>query len=199
MVLVQLEHQVHVVRKVLLEPLIGGAAVGETLRGQGLHLVNLLKSKDRFHDVVDGTLGTTSTRWTDEKEIILSLQGKRSFSFPTASSDHPFSQCSRQPAHRGQSEAVALSTHDCGQRCAWPFQVHHRTDTHCSAPNRTHTDHIMRDRSIDHPVPRAFFFSCVYRPSHTLSSAWLKLDAILNFVCLLVFTKAIQFSLLGTS
>ena len=55
MVLVQLGHQVHVVRKVLLEPLIGGAAVGETLRGQDLHLVNLLEGKDRFHDVAGGT------------------------------------------------------------------------------------------------------------------------------------------------
>ena len=57
MVLVQLGHQVHVVRKVLLEPLIGGAAVGETLRGQDLHLVNLLEDKDRFHDVAGGTAG----------------------------------------------------------------------------------------------------------------------------------------------
>ena len=46
--------QVHVVQQVLLEPLIGRAEVGETLRGRDLHLVNLLDGQDCFHGVVDG-------------------------------------------------------------------------------------------------------------------------------------------------
>ena len=37
----------------LLEPLIGGADIGETLRGPDLHLVNLLEGQDRFHEVVE--------------------------------------------------------------------------------------------------------------------------------------------------
>ena len=46
--------QVHVVRQVLLEPLICGAEVGETIRWRDLHLVNPLEGQDRFHRVVDG-------------------------------------------------------------------------------------------------------------------------------------------------
>ena len=45
---------IHAVRQVLLEPLIGGADVGETLRGPDLHLVNLLEGQDRFNEVVEG-------------------------------------------------------------------------------------------------------------------------------------------------
>ena len=45
---------IHAVRQVLLEPLIGGADTGETLRRPDLHLVNLLEGQDRFHDVVEG-------------------------------------------------------------------------------------------------------------------------------------------------
>ena len=46
--------QVHVIRQVLLEPLICGAEVRETIRGRDLHLVNLLDGQDCFHGVVDG-------------------------------------------------------------------------------------------------------------------------------------------------
>ena len=45
--------QVHVVRQVLLEPLICGAEVGETIRGRDLHLVNLLEGHGAARHQVD--------------------------------------------------------------------------------------------------------------------------------------------------
>ena len=53
-VLAQLGGQIRVVGQVLLNPLIGGADVGETLRGRDLHLGNLFEGQDLSHDVVEG-------------------------------------------------------------------------------------------------------------------------------------------------
>ena len=58
---VQLGVQIRVVGQVLLEPLIGGADVGETLRGRDLHLLNLLEGQDCFTMLLREQRGTTST------------------------------------------------------------------------------------------------------------------------------------------
>ena len=52
--LVQLGGQIHVVEQVLLDPSIGGADIGETLRGRDLHLDNLFEGQDLSHEVVEG-------------------------------------------------------------------------------------------------------------------------------------------------
>ena len=60
-VLVRLGDQIHVVGQVLLEPLIGEADVGKTLRGRDLQLVNLLEGQDCFTTLLREQRGTTST------------------------------------------------------------------------------------------------------------------------------------------